>query len=623
MKNLLVVFRLIFCLLSFCKIEFGLAQTTPALEQKISIAFSNENIEAALNKIGKQQNLKFSYPTGIFSAQKRITSNFQNKSLREVLSTILGPNVNIKNKGNYIILTGKKITENKIVSNNYFINGYITDAISGNNIPAVSLYDSVDLQSTQSNQFGYYRFNRGKQKQLGIIVNKENYRDTVIYISDQPEGMINIVMYPRINENNNDTLASIENFPLKESTPLLAIVAGNEQQNNFRNIKDPLYRNFQVSFLPYLGTNHRLSGSVSNKYSFNLLGGLSRSTSKMEVSGFLNVDREDVKFLQLAGFGNIVGGKSLGLQSAGFFNINGHGFEGVQLAGFINTNGRSASGVGLAGFINIQDQNFKGLQGAGFMNINADTLNGYQAAGFLNINGKDLKGLQAAGFLNINGGNLKGAQLSGFGNVNGGKIIGVQAAGFFNVANKVKGTQIGFINIADSLEGVALGFFSFVKSGYHRLEIAGESDSQLSLSFRSGTKGFYNILSAGLLKPTVVNRNENLFTLGYGFGTSFQLGNKFQITLDVLSQQVTNEGLVNSLQMLNKLNLNLDYFIGKKFSVFVGPQLTYALLDMDDETIYPQLIALMPEIIYAQKNFGAINLHQRWSLGFKAGLRFF
>jgi hypothetical protein len=75
--------------------------------------------------------------------------------------------------------------------------------------------------------------------------------------------------------------------------------------------------------------------------------------------------------------------------------------------------------------------------------------------------------------------------------------------------------------------------------------------------------------------------------------------------------------------MLNKLNLNLDYFIGKKFSVFVGPQLTYALLDMDDETIYPQLISLMPEIIYAQKNFGAINLHQRWSLGFKAGLRFF
>lgn len=599
------------------------AQNIPVLEQKITISFKNESTEGALNKISQQQGVKFSYASGIISDQNRINRSFRNTRLREVLSQILGPGINIKNKGNYIILTGKKTQENKPVVSTYFINGYISDGLTGENIPAVTLYDSTYLQSAQSNQYGYYRFKMGKHKQINLLVNKENYRDTVIYISDQPEGMLNIVMYPRQNDKTTDSTQTEESISLKEASPLLAIVTGPEQQTNFRNIKDPLYRKIQVSFLPYLGTNQRLSGSVSNEYSFNVLGGISRSTSKAEVSGFVNVDREDVKFLQLAGFGNLVGGKSLGVQCAGFFNINGHGFKGVQMAGFINTNQRSSSGASLAGFINIQSHNFKGIQGAGFININTDSLLGYQSSGFVNINGEQLKGLQAAGFMNVNRGKLQGAQIAGFGNINGKELKGAQISGFFNVAKKIRGAQIGFINYADSVEGISLGFLSIVKHGYHRLEIAGESDSQASLSFRTGTKTFYNILSAGLLKPTALDPDFPLITYGYGIGTSFQTGKKFQITLDVLSQQVTGAGIPNSIQMLNKLNLNLDYFIGKKFSLFVGPQLTYALLDMDDKEIYPQIISLMPEIIYARKNYGSPNLHQRWSIGFKGGIRIF
>lgn len=598
------------------------AQNIPVLEQKISISFNNESPESALNKISQQLGVKFSYPSAILSGQNKINRNFNNTRLREVLSQILGPGINIKNKGNYIILTGKKMQENKPVTSTYYINGYISDGLTGENIPAVTLYDSTILQSAQSNQYGYYRFKMGK-KQINLLVNKENYRDTVIYISEQPEGMLNIVMYPRLKEANSDTSQAEESIQMKEETPLLTIVTGPEQQTNFKNIKAPLYRKFQFSFLPYLGSNHRLSGSVSNEYSFNILGGISRSTGKVEVSGFLNVDREDVKYLQLAGFGNLVGGKSIGTQAAGFFNINGHGFKGLQMAGFINSNGRSANGACLAGFINIQNQNFKGLQGAGFLNVNVDSLQGYQSAGFANINGGELEGLQAAGFLNVNGGNLKGVQISGFGNINRGALNGAQISGFFNVAKKIKGSQIGFINFADSVEGISFGFLSFVKNGYHRLEVAGESDSQASISFRTGTKTFYNILSAGLLKPTSLDPNFPLITFGYGIGTAFQTGKKFQITLDVLSQQVTNAAIPNSLQMLNKLNLNLDFFTGKKFSVFVGPQLTYALLDMDDQEIYPQIISSIPEIIYAQKNFGSINLHQRWSIGFKGGIRLF
>ena len=113
MKNKVYLPFLLLLLLGISTLQLS-AQNIPVLEQKITISFNNESTEGALNKISQQQGVKFSYPSGIISDQNKINRSFNNTRLREVLSQLLGPGINIKNKGNYIILTGKKIQENKI-----------------------------------------------------------------------------------------------------------------------------------------------------------------------------------------------------------------------------------------------------------------------------------------------------------------------------------------------------------------------------------------------------------------------------------------------------------------------------------------------------------------------------
>ena len=52
---------------------------------------------------------------------------------------------------------------------------------------------------------------------------------------------------------------------------------------------DTIYRNWQVSLLPYIGTNRQLSGNVVNKYSYNIFAGYSMGVRVMEVSSELGV----------------------------------------------------------------------------------------------------------------------------------------------------------------------------------------------------------------------------------------------------------------------------------------------------------------------------------------------
>lgn len=567
----------------------GLAQNTPILEKKINLSCNNLALENVLNKIANEAQVKFSYPSGLLPLQKGITVHYNQKPLREILVHILGPQITIKAKKDYIILTANTAEKATAPTINYTISGYVKDAASGEAIAFVSIYDTVSMLSTISNQYGYYQFKKGKKKDITIIVNKENYYDTIIYISQRPESMVNIVLYPKNKPIIIDTNTVSLNSDTLEYVPLIRIIENEVQKINFINIKNQLFKDVQVSFLPYLGTNHKLSGSTSNKYSFNVIAGLSRSTSKIEVSGFMGLNRENVSFLQLAGFGNIVGGKSSGMQAAGFMNINGKGFDGLQLAGFMNINGRTSKGATFAGFMNIGHGSMKGMQTAGFLNILDDTLQGTQLAGFSNI-AKTVDGAQIAGFLNI--------------------------------ATTVNGVQIGFINIADSVNGASIGFFTYVKKGYHRLELSGESNSELGLSFRSGTKTFYNLFSAGILKPTHFDQNNILFTFGYGIGTAIQTSKKSQITIDLSTNQVSYNGQFKTMQLLNKLNLQFDYFISPKLSVFAGPQVTYALLDKNDTQIYPTLVGLYPNSIYSY-NSSTSNLHQKVSAGFKVGLRFF
>ena len=97
-----------------------------------------------------------------------------------------------------------------------------------------------------------------------------------------------------------------------------------------KDLTNTTSNNFQFSVLPSVGTNGRNSGNVINHYSFNLLGGYSAGTTKLELAGLFNINRGDMSGVQMAGWFNQVGGKVEGVQLAGLFNSNLDSVKGVQ-----------------------------------------------------------------------------------------------------------------------------------------------------------------------------------------------------------------------------------------------------------------------------------------------------
>jgi hypothetical protein len=393
-----------------------------------------------------------------------------------------------------------------------------------------------------------------------------------------------------------------------------------ESEANIQNIRDTLYREIQLSVLPFVGTNGRLSGNVINDYSINILGGISLGTRQIEIGFFTNIDRGDVSWLQIAGFGNLVGGNVYGIQAAGFFNINRKEVKAVQMAGFANTNLDEARGVQIAGFANTTLKSMHGFQFAGFSNYANGTSIGAQVAGFSNIHLGKFKGSQVAGFANVNTKGIYGTQIAGFANVATGNVAGSQISAFANYGKNVKGTQISLFNYADSLGGVPIGLVSFVNHGYHKLEVSADEIFYTNLAFRTGVRQFYNIIFASM-KPDYLQQDYNVWSFGYGLGTARKISRWLYLNLDVTSQHVNKGSITQSLSLLNKLHVGFDFQLAKKLSLYGGATLNSYHTRSTFTDYAPLFTDFQPSIFYDHTSWKDINVKMWW--GAKVGVRFF
>lgn len=351
-----------------------------------------------------------------------------------------------------------------------------------------------------------------------------------------------------------------------------------------KDLTDTTSINFQFSVLPSVGTNGRNSGNVINDYSFSLLGGYSAGTTKLELAGLFNINRSDMSGVQMAGWFNQVGGKVDGVQLAGLFNSNLDSVKGVQLAGLTNFTTGAVEGVQLAGVANFSPKNVKGVQLAGVMNFTA----------------ADLEGSQIAGVLNFTAGNVKGSQV-----------------GLVNFANKVDGFQLGLINYADSISGIPVGFLSFVRAGYHPVEISVNEVLPLNLAFRTGKREFYNIFFAGL-RPEW--DDQLTWSFGYGVGTSPRLGKKTYLNIEVSSEQLS-KGEVEALNLVNRFYLGAEFQANKRLAVFVGPTLNFRVYDTSYSN-HPEIFTFTTPKVHNDQYYPEDLGSQLW-FGFRAGVRFF
>ncbi|MCU0324135.1 MAG: hypothetical protein MUF45_02640 [Spirosomaceae bacterium] len=584
----------------------------PPLERIVTIRVNNERLDNTLKQISNAANFTFSYNPSDIEVSKKVSLNAPNQTVREVLTTIFENSVRFKSRGNYVILQKTETKEN----DDFFVMGYVSDGETGLKIERVSIYEPISLASAVTNQYGYYRIKISSElNNVNLLVRKQNYEGEKVAIKSKQDKVINIklspikvaeakkiatpveiirpisIKYDTIPEKKLDSIPSIIIPPtIEEKTEtnndnlfkynyrkdfdyiqnrLTDWFLTAKQAIHEQNVGDTLYRPFQVSLFPFVGTNHTLSGNVINDFSLNIIAGYSLGVRVLEMGAVANLVKGNVNGGQFSGVINLVGQDVTGLQGAGFLNLVGREMYGVQGAGFANINVGLAKGMQASGFTNIAAKNFSGVQGTGFANLVARNMPvGVQGAGFANFVGGNANGVQASGGLNFVGGNLRGVQASGGLNIVGGNLQGFQV-GVFNFANKVKsGMQVGVFNYSKENKGLPIGVLSFVsKGGYKRLEINTDEVNLLNVTFKTGIPAFYNILTAGY--------NFNIegrpgWSYGYGIGTARRFNKLFWMDLNLVSSALEfwNRGEVNNI---HKLSLALEFHLSRRLALFVAP----------------------------------------------------
>ncbi len=538
------------------------------LKKEISLQLDEAELRDILPKIGEAANFQFSYNAAIIPGDSLVAVDASNKKVQLILEDLLGQGIRYKVLGNHVILLAEDTKQSQRGDRNiqYTISGYIYDALSGDIISEASIYEVDERLISATNNTGYYSLTLpSDQEKRMVSYSKTGYNDTVIVVRPSDQASIDIRLFPKQAEINGSGLKALPPDDVHERTLVAALVPGKAiiASENIPVIEE---RFMQVSFLPFIGSNHVVSGLLTNRLSLNILAGYSEGVRGFELGGLFNIDRNNVKGIQIGGLGNIVGKDTRGIQVAGLFNVNGGSLDGLQVAGLSNLVMDTIRGVQLAGFVNALRGAMYGPQISGFANFTSQNVDGAQISGFTNIALKDVRAGQVSGFANY-AKNVGGVQAAGFANIVSGTNNGIQAAGFMNFAREVNGYQLSVFNFSDTVSsGVPVGFLSFVRKGYHTVEFSTDEFFRANMAFKTGVRKFYNILSAGV--------SEEWLEAGYGIGSQLRFSDKWKMSFDLTSSYVLDKARpAENSYMHFKFSPKLDFKVFKYLTLTAGPSL--------------------------------------------------
>lgn len=626
-RILYAIVTVVFTLNTASSRSFEEDDPVPILERIVSLNFQQERLENVLRKISSEGRFTFSYNSDIIDSERSISQNFRNKTVREVLDEIFAGSIQYKARGKYIILTRSPDREEK----DQRISGYVVDESTGKRLQNVSVYDPVSLSSAVTDSYGYFQLDVDQPtgEEVKLAIRKLNYTDTVVAVAGGRGRLLNIAIREpadKVNIFADSVREKLKRFWKNKVTP---------QKINMQNIRDTLHRKFQFSVVPFVGTNHKLSGNVINDYSVNLIGGYALGVKKFEIGGMFNIIRGDMDGAQFAGIFNSVGGKMNRMQMAGIFNMNRDSVKGYQFAGGINLNGNSSNKFAMAGLLNLTYRDSRGVhlaglgngtigmqQGphvAGLFNFSTQHTGPAQVSGLMNFTAGTMTGAQVSGLLNFALKDVKGAQVTGLVNIAPGNLRGAQVSGILNYATRVQGAQVGLLNISDSIRGVPFGFLSFSMKGYHKIEVSADEIFYTNVALRTGVRQFYNILTVGA-KPDSFEDEETYWTFGYGIGTAPRLSRTLSLNVDLISNQVVYGGSIDAINLINKLYLGLEFQAMKYIGLAFGVTLNGYVTDSTYDKYKPLFTDYNPHIISDRTYSNDLNM-KMW-LGAKVGVRF-
>lgn len=566
------------------------------LNRQISLEVKRQKLSDVLEIISNRGNFYFSYNSNIVKRDSLVTLVVTNKTVQYVLNTLVGEQFEFKESGNHIIIRRKPIqlTVTTIAQpapeKYYRIDGYVSDGGNGEKLKDVSVYEKTQLISALSNEQGYFKLRlKSRNAKAQISVSKEYYYDTAVTIQGGSNQQLDLWLMPietafvTIAPTDYKEEESITQPPAYEDSAIIAaapadspmiylptppvkdsasvdkrflskLFVSSKQKIQSLNLSHFFTtRPYQVSVIPGLGTQGRMSGQVVNHFSLNVLGGYTGGLNGFEMGGLLNINKTDAAYVQLAGLFNLTGGQQ----------------KGLQLAGIANTVLDSAKAVMVAGISNFVKGKVEGVQLSGIHNHATQAVQGWQVAGITNVVQQGVTGAQIGGIGNMATGPVKGAQIAGIFNY-AGTTSGAQVAGIVNYTNHLRGLQIGLINIADTSDGYSIGLLNFVRRGYHKITAGPTESVDFQVAFKSGNRKLYSIL----LGSMNLRANEKLYAYGYGIGKAWIDHKRFALSTDLTAQNLYM-GSWEYLNLLNTLSLQFNVKLAKGIALYGGPSFNY------------------------------------------------
>ncbi len=359
--------RISFILLILVSFYSDVLAQKPVLNRKINYSAKSERLEDILLDIADLGGFSFSYNPDLLPVDSLMTISIENSTIKDVLKALLGDELELKISGNHLVILKSKFSSGNISGNaagkSYTIDGYVRNQSTGYAVYNAMVFDVSRLSSTVSDSSGYFSLEvSSRESMVGIAVIKKDYLDTTLVLLNGNQNLeVNISRKPgnvEVSNKEGYTLAGVSGVNNRKIVRMVTPQSNIEQSGN---LDIYAYKFGQVSFLPFLGTNLKMSGMTENKVSLNILAGYNGATNGVEIGGLFNINRHYAKGVQIAGLGNIVGEETVGLQISGLFNTNLGNVTGVQFAGINNMVLDTLRGFQISGINNFASHDVDGF----------------------------------------------------------------------------------------------------------------------------------------------------------------------------------------------------------------------------------------------------------------------
>ena len=624
------------CLILIFSLYAEVAAQQAVLKKRLSFEADNQRLEDVLLNLAEAGGFSFAYNPDMLPVDSLVSLNVENTSLKILLNQLLGRQLEYKISGNLLVIlktkySGDRHTETAAGKKNYTIDGYLQNAYTGEYVGQTTVFDVGGLRSTTTDSAGYFSLEiPAKEEVIAIGVASNKFEETAVVLINRDQNL-NIPVIPLKGINDRPQSGTGDGSAMVNKLKVVRFVAPASDLEQSGSLYVKNYRFAQASFVPFVGTNLKMSGTVENKLSLNVLAGYNGATRGLELGGLMNINRFHSHGAQIAGIGNVVGTETGGVQFAGIFNTNFGTVRGLQVAGINNLVLDSLRGVQVAGINNTITGSTDGVQVAGINNLARNDLNGIQIAGVSNVTmrdvhklqvagvvnfGADITGVQIAGVINSSYGQVKGLQLAGVMNIAADTLSGQQVASIVNFARHNNGFQLGLVNIGYAATGTSLGLLNLFWRGYHRLEVFGNEVLPMNARVKFGTRKFYNAIGFG----TNGFASGNVWGYSYGFGTVIPLGEKqHHLNIDLSATDLQNDDTwVETMNLNVRLGVLYGFRINRRFIIYGGPVWSHFIFDPDHLAEQPFIDDVAPYELYST-HLGD-DVVQSW-VGFELGVR--